>query len=75
MIRPTAYCDECARPKQNGDTWFRARSLPSPRSFQIQEWGSKTNWPESDEQHLCSEWCAVKAMAKAIGSTSGEQNG
>lgn len=83
MIRPTAYCDECGRSKGDANHWFRAILIPG-RLFIIVPWhlSLDSRWiselgeqspdfnAHMEEMHLCSESCAVKAMAKAVGSTS-----
>jgi hypothetical protein len=90
MIRPTAYCDECGRAKNEGNHWFHAAEIRGT-VFLLWPWGihleeetgvSLIDWKQKvgagwKELDLCSESCAVKAMAKAIGSTSqsGDQNG
>lgn len=80
MIRPTPYCDQCGRAKQEGNHWFRAVVIPR-KLFLLVPWEivftdqSLDDLAEScpdlnehmEDKHLCSESCAVKAMSKAIG--------
>lgn len=59
MIVNTFQCDGCGIQKGETNHWFRWKERPN--QFGVGAWDASPE-PTSDEKHLCSDACVVKAV-------------
>lgn len=61
MLKPTYYCDQCGKAKDDSNHWWmRNPSFKTDCTFIAFPWN-----PDSGAvEHICSETCLVKALSK-----------